>query len=232
MGLAHTPWLQRLIGGSWLERAFLRGISGLQMFLLARHKDEASVRLLRQIRKQRGSLLTAYETYTVYSFARAYSGLPGAMAEVGVFQGSSARMICEAKGDKEFHLFDTFEGLPESSTADKSVHRVGQYLVTLESVQAFLEGFPNVHFHKGLFPDSAADVPDQKYAFVHLDVDLYESTLAGLKYFYPKMITGGVILSHDYSILAGVKQAFTEFLADKPEKPIELPSTQCLIVKL
>ncbi len=232
MGLAHVPWLQRLVGGGWLERAFLRGLSGLQMFLLAKHKDEHSVRLLRQVRKGRASLLTAYETYTVYSFARAYSGLPGAMAEVGVFQGSSARMICEAKGDKELHLFDTFEGLPESSAADKSVHRVGQYLVTLESVQEFLQGYPNVHFHKGLFPDSAVDVPDQKYAFVHLDVDLYESTLAGLDYFYPKMIPGGVILSHDYSILAGVKQAFTEFLADKPEKPIELPSTQCLIVKL
>jgi hypothetical protein len=46
------------------------------------------------------------------------------------------------------------------------------------------------------------------------------------------MTPGGVILSHDYSILAGVKQAFEEFLADKPERPIELPSTQCMLIKL
>ena len=35
------------------------------------------------------------------------------MAEVGVYQGVSAKLICEAKGDKELHLFDTFEGLPD-----------------------------------------------------------------------------------------------------------------------
>jgi hypothetical protein len=39
------------------------------------------------------------------------------------------------------------------------------------------------------------------------------------------------MLSHDYSVLSGVKQAFTEFLADKPEDLIELPSTQCLVIK-
>lgn len=37
---------------------------------------------------------------------------------------------------------------------------------------------------------------------------------------------------HDYSVLNGVKTAFTEFFADKPEAPIELPSTQCMIIKV
>jgi hypothetical protein len=32
-------------------------------------------------------------------------------------------------------------------------------------------------------------------------------------------------------VLSGVKQAFGEFLADKPEDLIELPSTQCLVIK-
>ena len=45
------------------------------------------------------------------------------------------------------------------------------------------------------------------------------------------MTPGGAMLSHDYSILAGVRKAIDEFLDDKPEKPIEMPSTQCLIVK-
>ena len=37
---------------------------------------------------------------------------------------------------------------------------------------------------------------------------------------------------HDYSVLNGVKTALTEFFADKPEAPIELPSTQCMIIKV
>ena len=75
-------------------------------------------------------------------------------------------------------------------------------------------------------------MPVQSYAFAHFDVDLYEGTLGCLEYFYPKMIHGGIMLSHDYSLLAGVEQAFTEFFADKPEEVIDLPTTQCLVFKL
>jgi hypothetical protein len=40
------------------------------------------------------------------------------------------------------------------------------------------------------------------------------------------------MLLHDDSIPAGVKQAFDEFLADNPEEPIELPSTQCRVMEM
>ena len=61
---------------------------------------------------------------------------------------------------------------------------------------------------------------------------LYEGTLDCLRFFYPRMVAGGVIISHDYSILTGVKRAFDEFFADKPEGVVELPTTQCMVVKL
>jgi hypothetical protein len=95
-----------------------------------------------------------------------------------------------------------------------------------------LADYPQVTYHPGLFPESAADVPEQQYCLAHFDVDLYDSTLACLEYFYPRMIPGGVMLSHDYGILAGVEQAFQEFFADKPEGIIEQPTTQCLVFKL
>ena len=66
---------------------------------------------------------------------------------------------------------------------------------------------------------------------MHLDVDLYRSTLQCLEYFWPRVLPGGVLLSHDYSILPGVKQAFTEFTERTPEKVIELPTTQCMLIK-
>ncbi len=40
------------------------------------------------------------------------------------------------------------------------------------------------------------------------------------------------MISHDYSLLAGVKQAFKEFFADRPDGMIELPTTQCMVIKL
>ena len=230
--LAHHPKLQKFFGGGLLERLWLSAISRAQIFLLNRHKDPDNVRLVSQVRRQRRSLLTAYESYTVFSCGRAYAHLPGAMAEVGVFEGGSARLLCEVKGEKELHLFDTFTGLPPSSSHDRNVHRENQYRCSLESVQNYIKAYPNVHFHPGLFPDSAKDMEKKTYCFVHLDVDLYDSTLAGLEYFYPLLIPGGVILSHDYSLLVGVRKAFDDFLRDKPEHPIELPSTQCMLVKL
>jgi O-methyltransferase len=223
--------LQRL-GGGRLERLGLRLWSRLQFSGLAGRKDPKVIAVLREIFRERRSLMSAFEQYLVYSTARAQRGRPGAMAEVGVFRGASAKLICEAKGDKALHLFDTFTGLPESTREDRAIHREGQYYSSLESVQSYLTGYENVHFHPGLFPQSAATLPEDSYCFAHFDVDLYASTLACLQYFYPRMCPGGLILSHDYGILVGVQQAFDEFFADKPEGIIEQPTTQCMVVKL
>lgn len=222
---------QRL-GGGVLERIGIGSISRLQYVFLNAHKDKSVVRLIKQVRRERRSLLTSFEAFLVYSLARAQSKQPGVMAEVGVYEGGSARLICDIKGDVPLHLFDTFEGLPKGSEADGKVHQENWYACSVESVQEYLKQFPAVYFHKGLFPASATEVPDQKYSFVHFDVDLYDSTRGCLEYFYSRMSVGGVMLSHDYSILAGVRQAFDEFLADRPEELIELPSTQCMVIKL
>jgi len=221
------------LGGGWLESFGLRTWSKLQFASLSARKDPAAISLMRGIHREKRSLMSAFEQYIVYALAKAQSKkYAGEFAEVGVFKGASAKLICEVKGDKTLHLFDTFEGLPDAAEQDRSVHRKGQYSCSLEDVQQYLRSYDNVLYHKGLFPDSAAEVPDQQYAFVHFDVDLYEGTLACLKYFHPKMVHGGVILSHDFGILAGVEQAFEEFFTDKPEEVIELPTTQCLVFKL
>ena len=75
---------------------------------------------------------------------------------------------------------------------------------------------------------------DKKFSFVHLDVDIYTSTLEALKFFYPRINRGGAILSHDYPGAVGVKKAFDEFFEDKPEIVIELPTGtgQALVIKL
>ncbi len=221
---------QRLGGGA-LERMGLRLWSRLQFNALQGRKAPQVVSLLREIHREKRSLMSAFEQFLVYSLARAQHTLPGAMAEVGVYRGASAKLICETKGDKPLHLFDTFAGLPASSEEDRGVHRVGQYACSLEDVKAYLAKYENVHFHAGLFPDSTAGVVEQQYCFAHFDVDLYAGTLACLNYFYPRMVRGGIMLSHDYGILAGVEQAFQEFFADKPEGIIEQPTTQCMVVK-
>lgn len=228
----RNPRFQRMIGGGRLELLSVGLIARLELLGMRAHKDSELVRLIRRVRRERRSLLTGNEACLVHTLARGQRNRPGQMAEVGTYQGASAKLICEAKGDTPLHLFDTFTGLPKSAAEDRNVHREHQYACSLEAVQAYLAKYPNVRYYAGRFPETANDVSNEQFSFVHLDVDLYESTLSCLKFFYPRLIPGGILLSHDYSLLAGVRLAFDQFLSDKPEDLIELPTTQCMLVKL
>ena len=233
--MLKNPYFQRWIGGSWAERLGIRLVSTIEYMILNAHKDSSTLKSIRRTRWERRTLVTFNEAYLVYTLARSISSLPGDIAEVGVYEGSTARLLCELAGEKSVHLFDTFEGLPQGSTATEKIvygKKSKQFRCTLESVQGYLKGFDNVTYYQGLFPDSAADLnPELKFSMVHLDVDLYQSTLSCLQFFYPRMSSGGIILSHDYSVLEGVHRAFHEFLEDKPEQLIELPTTQAMIIK-
>ncbi len=228
-------WLRnryvQMLSGTFVERLSLGLLCNVQMQWLGGRKEREISRLLCSIRKGGRSLQAADEAFLIYSLARAQTGCDGDFAEVGVFRGGSARLMCEMKGDKQLHLFDTFEGLPPAAEIDRNIHRVGQYCAGLESVRDYLKEYDQVYFHKGLFPDSTAGVEDRAYALVHFDVDLYEGTKACFEYFYPRMAAGGVMISHDYDWASGVRKAVDEFFADKPEPVIELPTTQCMIVK-
>lgn len=187
---------------------------------------------IRQIAKDTNMLLGKGEAYLLYKLVKNTAKLPGHIAEVGVYRGGSARLIAENKGDKELHLFDTFEdGLPEPVALDSVKFWRGQFATPLETVTNYLSGIDGVYFHKGCFPDTAAPIADMQFSFVHLDVDIYQSTKDALEFFYPRMVKGGVIVSHDYRSSAGVTKAFDDFFADKPEPLIEMPSIQVVVTK-
>ena len=59
----------------------------------------------------------------------------------------------------------------------------------------------------GFFPSTTDGLEDLEFAWVHLDADLYESTLDGLRWFGPRTVKGGYILIHDYWALEPVRQA-------------------------
>src|SRR5690606_23365589 len=138
-----------------LERISIGAVARMELMSLAGHKEPSVLNLIRDMRRKRRSLTTANEAFLVHTIARAQSRLDGAMAEVGVYEGGTARMICEAKGDRPLFLFDTFEGLPEPTDVEKKVHTENQYATSFERVQKFLEPYPNVQLYKGYFPATA-----------------------------------------------------------------------------
>jgi O-methyltransferase len=206
---------------------------GLGIVSLGSEPERApAYELIGRIRQQVQMVLLESEAYSIYSAVRETEKIGGAIAELGTFRGGSAWLICEMKGNRPLHLFDTFEGLPDVGEYDSSF-RKGSFSSSLEDVKRVLKDFPDVSFHKGLFPASTERFSeDVRFSFVHLDVDLYQSTFDGLKWFYPRMLRGAILISHDFVDAEGVRRAFSEFFTDKPECLIELTGSQVAFVKL
>jgi O-methyltransferase len=196
-----------------------------------RHPDRAEG--LANITKARSLAYTAttpLECVELRNAVRATDKVPGEMAEVGVYLGGTAALMLEAAPEKHLHLFDTFAGLP----AGGDYLQKGEYAGSKESVQQTLSAYKDrVTFHPGLFPaDTGHEVEDLRFSFVHLDMDLYEGTLGALRFFWPRMNRGGIMLCHDYPQIAGIVRAIHEFFADQPESFLPLSGQQCLAVKL
>ena len=204
-------------------------------YLLSRYTSRHRAQWLKEVdavKRERILLLDHGEACQILSAVEATARIPGDLAELGVASGASARLIAKHAGERTLHLFDTFEGLPAPETGDSAKFAAGDFRNHLEDVRKYLAGL-NCRFYKGLFPATAAPVANLQFSFVHLDVDLYESTRAGLEFFYPRMSRGGIIISHDYLSADGVDRAVAEFFADKPEPVIEMVGGyQCLVVKL
>lgn len=147
------------------------------------------------------------------------NNVKGSIAECGVYQGKFANWISRFMPDRRFYLFDTFEGFDERDNCDKDTlvnHMPLQGVCHDTSVEFVLENIgyrANCIIRKGWFPETTTGLENEKFAFVHLDTDLYKPILAGLKFFWPRMNAGGYIMVHDgrHEGLAGVRDAVIEF---------------------
>lgn len=182
------------------------------------------------------SLADEARAQTLYQLARHASRMDGAMAEIGVYRGGTAKLLAAiADGaSRELHLFDTFEGMPETDLA-RDLHAAGDFADTsLESVQSFLAPHRSPRFHRGEFPRTAGPVESLQFSFVHVDVDIAPAVEACCEFFYPRLVRGGVLLFDDYGFTScpGAKAAADAFFANKPELVLHLVTSQAVVFKL
>ncbi|MBS0265848.1 MAG: class I SAM-dependent methyltransferase [Planctomycetes bacterium] len=150
--------------------------------------------------------------------------IPGALAECGVYKGVLSKFIHERLPNRTFYLFDTFAGFDERDSDSKGDLRFRD--TSAEQVLNHIGETCNVIVRQGYFPETAHGLEAERFAFVMLDFDKYEPTLAALEFFYPRMSAGGFIFIHDYSSPESdwaCSRAVDTFLADKPEKPLLIP---------
>lgn len=157
--------------------------------------------------------------------------LPGARAECGVYRGATALLLCHAwrsrqpeyRGD-DLYLIDSYSGTSASVAQDRIPVRdaggetrmedffpAGKTDTSPDLVRGFFTEFPGVNVCAGWIPQVFATLPEREWAFVHLDLSLYEPTLASLEYFYPRLTKGGAILCDGSIFCPGVAQAWEEY---------------------
>ena len=153
--------------------------------------------------------------------------VPGDIVELGCYAGTTSLFIRRLLNDKQesdkryFHVYDSFEGLPEKSSPDESAagaaFQAGKLAV---GKKEFLHQFRTAHLqppivHKGWFNQlSDQDMP-KNIAFAFLDGDFYDSIMDSLKLVWPRMSEGGVVLVDDYGreALPGVGRAVRDFFS-------------------
>ncbi len=141
----------------------------------------------------------------------------GNVAELGVYRGDFAKRLNQLFPDRKLYLFDTFAGFDGQDVAQEKSKgfSTGEQNFSDTSAEMVLRKMPfpqQCIVKKGFFPNTAYDVEDI-FCFVSLDADLYEPILAGLKFFYPRLTSGGYIFVHDFNNdeYKGARQAVLEF---------------------
>jgi len=154
--------------------------------------------------------------------------LPGAIVECGVWRGGMMAGMATLLGpDRDYYLFDSFEGLPPVKEADgpgalkwqSDTESPGYYdncrADPAEAEKAMtLSGASRVHLVKGWFADTLPGMRwDQKIAILRLDGDWYDSIYTCLEHLYPHVTEGGLVLLDDYYFWMGCSRAVHDYLS-------------------
>jgi hypothetical protein len=181
-----------------------------------------------------------------YELYRRIADLPGNIVEVGVYRGVS--LLSWAKFIEIFHAgdrtrrvigFDNFAGFEaihekDGGETDRYDRKTGGWNagpfrdelmkhIDIFHEDSFLPRAKRIQIVEGdigkTAPDFAKQNPGLRISLLHLDVDLYEPTLAALKAFYPLVVKGGLVVFDEYGLIdwPGESQAVEEYFgADLP----------------
>lgn len=150
---------------------------------------------------------------TLELLCRRLADVPGAAAELGVYRGFFARCINLSLPERRLYLFDSFEGFSEEAEATEAFQAAHRN-TAIDKVLAMMPYPDRIIVKSGFFPESLVGL-EERFCLVSLDVDFYQTTLDGLRYFWPRLEKGGYLLLHDWGSpkLPGVAKALADFEA-------------------
>jgi O-methyltransferase len=138
--------------------------------------------------------------------------------------------------DREFFLYDTFEGMTTPghqydikrgghSAVGKNAEELYKNATTDDFVFCYssldevkgnigsLEYPPEkIHYIKGMVEDTIPQTLPGKIALLYFSIGFYKSVLHALEHLYPLLVPGGVIVISDYGDWEGTQKAVDEYI--------------------
>jgi len=139
----------------------------------------------------------------------------GRIIEAGSFKGGGALHLSNGCPDRKIIVCDSFQGFRDlDPELDRNFNSAQFKETTRDSVEALFKNRGRRHqVIAGFFPQSCEHIDLGPISFVHLDVNVYQSTLESLHYLAGKLIERSLMVLDDYYRGAdGVNRAVQEFL--------------------
>lgn len=229
-----------------LEGLMIAGMPFRPLYLGCLERTGTSVPPWKRLRR-------AQRAYQLARYAESTAAVPGSRVECGVLRGLSALLVAAtlrksapAFDFKDLYLIDSFEGLspmhpadavrlaasPGAQTGGYSMREGAFGDTSAAHVREVMAGYVGCSILQGWIPEALGSLPETSWAFVHLDVDLYEPTLGALEYFVPRLAQGGVVINDDYlsPLFPGAGQAWDEYFEEGRLPFVVLDSGQAVFV--
>jgi len=165
--------------------------------------------------------------------------LEGDFVECGVYRGMHAMSTIthidfKSLKDRKYYLFDTFCGLDkEFSSEEEYLSYEDDYPDCYEFVVDSFKEYPNVVIIKGSVPKTLSQADIRKVSYLHIDMNCVLPELEAIKYFWPKLETGAIVILDDYGWPGheNQKKAMDDFCSSVGVKVLSLPTGQGMIIK-
>ena len=184
--------------------------------------------------KELGVLLRELETVL-------RSGVTGNIVEFGCYVGTTSlfirRLLDAYDFTGEFHVYDSFAGLPEKTQADASTageqFKAGELLAPRKTfIQNFKKaGLKLPIIHKGWFADFSPNDVSEDISFAFFDGDFYESIVDSFRVCDGKFHKKATIVVDDYAneALPGAARAVDEWLTNHRQFTIRTEASLAII---
>ena len=165
--------------------------------------------------------------------------LEGDFVECGVYRGFLSMSIVTyldfaSMPERQFHLIDTYAGLvPELVTEEDTAAYRNDYEDCYELVKQSFAKYENVNIVRGSVPEVLPSANISKVAYLSIDMNCTQPEVDALEYFWPRLVSGGVVVLDDYGFPGheAQKEGADRVAESVGVKVLTLPTGQGLILK-